>query len=149
MNTVRSERDAFDNWVKSLPDTHWAKHDVSGCRLAWEACCQWLAGSVPSPAMADVVAELNRATTKFPTWPTDPLHAMGVLNEEVGELAKAVLQEVYEPNKNMPGDVRKEALQAAAMTLRFLVSIDTYRWLPSKQHNQEQGIDESNKDTAP
>ena len=32
----------------------------------------------------EVLAELNRATTKFPTWPTDPLHALAVLGEEFG-----------------------------------------------------------------
>ncbi len=33
-----------------------------------------------------VKAELTRATAKFPTWPTDPLHALAVLGEEFGEL---------------------------------------------------------------
>jgi hypothetical protein len=31
-----------------------------------------------------VLAELDRATRKFPTWPTDPLHAVAVLGEEAG-----------------------------------------------------------------
>lgn len=27
----------FDAWVASLPATHWAKYDLSACRLGWEA----------------------------------------------------------------------------------------------------------------
>jgi len=88
--------------------------------------------------ISDVFAELRNAVAKFPTWPTDPLHAMGVIHEEVGELAKAVLQAVYEPEKNPPGAVRKEAIQAAAMCIRFLWSLDIYFYAPSRQHIQEQ-----------
>jgi hypothetical protein len=40
----------------------------------------------------EVLAELERATSKFPTWPTDPFHALSVLGEEYGELQKSVLQ---------------------------------------------------------
>jgi hypothetical protein len=84
----------------------------------------------------EVMDELEKAIRKFPTWPTDPLHAVGVFNEEAGELSKAVLQQVYEPHKNKPDDVRKEAQQAAAMALRFLVSLDSYDWTPGVQHDQ-------------
>lgn len=89
-----------------------------------------------TPIVREVLDEVIRATGKFPTWPNDPLHAMGVLHEEVGELAKAVLQQVYEPHKQNAGDVRKEAVQAAAMTLRFLASLDTYQFQPGVQHEQ-------------
>lgn len=41
--------------------------------------------------MNEVKAELDRAVVKFPTWPTDPFHALAVLGEEYGELTKAVL----------------------------------------------------------
>ena len=49
--------------------------------------------------LLDVIAELGKALRKFPTWPTDPLHALAVLGEEYGELNKAMLQLVYEPHK--------------------------------------------------
>lgn len=83
--------------------------------------------------------ELLRAMKKHPTWPTDPLHALGVLNEEVGELQKAVLQLVYEPVPQpvTRDDVRAEALQCAAMCLRFLLSLHRYDFTPSAQHRQE------------
>ena len=39
-------------------------------------------------ALHEILAELERATEKFPTWPTDPLHALAVLGEEFDELTK-------------------------------------------------------------
>lgn len=83
--------------------------------------------------------ELLRAMRKHPTWPTDPLHALGVLNEEIGELQKAVLQLVYEPHPQPvdKADVQAEALQCAAMCLRFLLSLHRYDFTPSAQHRQE------------
>ena len=96
-----------------------------------------LAAAALPPLVHVVLHELSRASRKFPTWPTDPLHAMGVVNEEVGELSKAVLQAVYEPEKNPKGAVEKEALQAAAMLLRFLASLDRYTFRGAPQHVQD------------
>lgn len=93
--------------------------------------------AAPLPAMSQVADEVARATVKFPTWPTDPLHAVAVLGEEFGELTKAVLQSVYEPHKSSPDDVRTEAIQTAAMALRFLASLDAYEYQRGEQHEQE------------
>lgn len=85
-----------------------------------------------------VFAELARATSKFPTWPTDPLHALAVLGEEFGELTKAMLQHTYEPHKGVtPQDIRDEAIQTAAMALRLAMSLDRYEYTPQAQHSQE------------
>lgn len=84
----------------------------------------------------EVFEELQRATVKFPKWPTDPIHALGVIHEELGELSKEVLQLVYEPHKSNKAEVRKEAIQTAAMALRFLMSLDQYEYTPGKQHSQ-------------
>jgi len=86
---------------------------------------------------APIFEELERATRKFPTWPTDPIHALKVVDEEVGELSKEVFQMVYEPHKTTMEDVRTEAIQAAAMALRFYLSLDRYEYRPGEQHNQE------------
>jgi hypothetical protein len=83
-----------------------------------------------------VLAEIERATRKFPTWPTDPLHALGVVGEEFGELGKAVLQAVYEPHKSGRDQVRDEAIQTAAMAIRFVASLDAYHYNGSAQHRQ-------------
>lgn len=90
----------------------------------------------------EVLMELAKAMRKFPTWPSDPLHALAVLGEEFGELTKAVLQSVYEPDKVKPDELRTEARQTAAMALRFLMSLDKpdcYQWQPSAQHKQGVG----------
>lgn len=92
----------------------------------------------PSPESSDLArVEVGRAVAKFPTWPTDPFHAYGVLAEEFGELGKAIVQYTYEPHKNVSiEDIRAEAVQTAAMALRFLQSVDMYRFDRCPQHEQ-------------
>lgn len=109
----------------------------------WHLAQAALEASAPSaleavPDFLDpVLAELARATAKFPTWPTDPLHALAVLGEEFGELTQAVLQATYEPHNSTPEDVATEAMQTAAMALRFVMSLGTYRYQRGDQHQQE------------
>lgn len=87
----------------------------------------------------DIVAEVKRAVEKFPTWPVDPIHAAGVVAEESGELMKSALQMCYEPHKTSLPDLREEAVQTAAMALRFLVSLDNgdYHFVAGLQTAQE------------
>lgn len=89
--------------------------------------------------MNDLIHELVNATQKHPTWPTDPLHALAVLGEEYGELNKAILEWIYEPNKEgvSQDEIRKEAIQTAAMAIRFLISLDTYKYDRCPQHEQK------------
>lgn len=105
-----------------------------------------LRASVPSAGVNEMLAEVYRATEKFPTWPTDPLHALAVLGEEYGELNKAVLQAVYEPHKSSPVDVREEAIQCAAMAVRFLMSLQVYRYDECEQHLQAEYCDHCGAD---
>lgn len=85
----------------------------------------------------EVGVELQRAVAKFPTWPTDPFHALAVLGEEYGELTKAVLQHTYEPHKGVQSrDIRTEAIQTAAMALRWAMSLQTYEYRKAPQHVQ-------------
>jgi NTP pyrophosphatase (non-canonical NTP hydrolase) len=83
-----------------------------------------------------VTYEVGKASKKFPTWPSDPLHASAVVEEECGELTKAILETIYEPHKSDVGDVREEAIQTAAMAIRFLLSMDRYVFAPVHQHKQ-------------
>ena len=84
-----------------------------------------------------VQAELARAVAKFPTWPTDPLHALAVLGEEFGELTKAMLHNTYEPHKGVTAkDIRDEAIQTAAMALRLAMSLPCYQYRKAPQHSQ-------------
>jgi NTP pyrophosphatase (non-canonical NTP hydrolase) len=98
-----------------------------------------LCGVSPVPcaiddAIAEVRAEIGRAIAKFPTWPSDPLHAVAVVGEEAGELTKATLQAVYEPHKSNLADMREEAVQTAAMALRFIASLSKYQFNEGNQH---------------
>lgn len=92
----------------------------------------------PADVLNAVYHELSKALAKFPTWPTDPLHALAVLGEEFGELTKDVLQMTYEPGKTNAENVRKEAIQTAAMALRFVASLDVYIYKAGEQHRQAQ-----------
>lgn len=86
----------------------------------------------------EILKEFSRACEKFPSWPSDPLHALAVLGEEYGELDKAVLQFMYEPNKGVTiSDIKEEAIQTAAMALRFALSIDEYNYTPREQLQQK------------
>jgi len=87
-------------------------------------------------AIHEIVIELERAVEKFPRWPTDPLHAAAVLGEEFGELTKAILETIYEAPKSTEADVRKEAIQTAAMALRFVMSLNQYKYARGLQHVQ-------------
>jgi hypothetical protein len=89
-----------------------------------------------------VSAEVNWAMNSYPTWPTDPLHALAVLGEEFGELTKAMLQMTYQPHKTTPREVRDEAYQTAAMAIRLAMSLDRYQYKPSEQHDDRKAGDE-------
>jgi len=100
-----------------------------------------LLGEMSTPldrAIRDILTEFHAATANFLQWPTDPLHALAVVQEEVGEVQKEVLQMCYEPAKSSAEKVRKEAIQMAAMSLRFLLSLDAYVYAPGAQHEQIQ-----------
>jgi len=87
----------------------------------------------------DVVAEIDKAVAKFPTWPNDMQHAALVVGEENGELQKAVLQANYEKHKGVTiEDIREEAVQTAAMAIRFIASLDADAYTQSDllQHDQ-------------
>ncbi len=118
------------------PDGGWAQIDNHHLRkLCRMALRSYILGATPGTVEV-VLAELERATKKFPTWPTDPLHALAVLGEEFGELTKAMLQLTYEPHKTSPEEVRMEAIQTAAMALRLLNSLDKYEYKRGEQHAQ-------------
>lgn len=82
--------------------------------------------------------ELKKAIEKFPNWSTDPLHAAAVVSEEVGELVKSILEYIYEPAKQVTiQDIENEAIQVAAMALRFVASVKMYEFHKSEQHVQK------------
>ena len=84
----------------------------------------------------EIWEELQRAIDKFPKWPSDPLHAKAVIDEESGELTQAILQHIYEPGRTSYDEVKQEAIQTAAMAIRFVMALGFYRFERGHQHYQ-------------
>lgn len=41
-SVLAEENPDFRAWVKSLPDTYWARYDLSAARIGWEAACKFI-----------------------------------------------------------------------------------------------------------
>ncbi len=67
-----------------------------------------------------VLTELDRARARYPRWPADLIHAAAIASEESGEVVKAVNNYVWQHGDDSMDDIRKEAIQAIAMWVRFL-----------------------------
>lgn len=72
----------------------------------------------------EVSKEIEKAQSKFPFWPSDIIHAAAIVNEESGELIRAALQQKYESGTII--ECKKEAIQTAAMAIRFLINLSKY-----------------------
>jgi hypothetical protein len=81
-----------------------------------------------APAVAVVLQEFLRARQKHPDWPTDPIHAVNIITEEVGELAMAA-NDFYWQGR---GGMADEAIQSGAMSIRFLLHLNSYRGLAGR-----------------
>jgi hypothetical protein len=80
--------------------------------------------------LQQIDAEYESAKERYPWWPADPIHAIHIMYEERGELTQAALDHVY-PKANHHGKdtidrMKKEAIQTAAMAIRFLENIHIY-----------------------
>lgn len=71
----------------------------------------------------EILMEYARACKLWPDWPTDQVHAAAIVAEECGELVRAV-NDKYMHKKPGKHGVREEAIQTAAMALRFLANLD-------------------------
>lgn len=69
--------------------------------------------------------ELKAAKNKFPNFPTDPIHAAGIVAEEAGELVRAAHRVTYE-GKPM-SELLEEAIQTGAMAARFIENYGNYK----------------------
>lgn len=69
-----------------------------------------------------IVNELAKAEVKHPNWPNDNLYKQhAIIAEELGEVAKAVLQ-----NEELEGnffEIQQELRETAAMCLRMLINL--------------------------
>ena len=69
--------------------------------------------------LEEILRELGHARRKFPKWPTTPVKAAAIVCEESGELIRAALRQ--EDENGNPLDCDQEAIQTAAMCIRFLM----------------------------
>lgn len=65
-----------------------------------------------------IETELKRAEKKHPLFPTDMFRQLAIMQEEAGEVTKAVLHYHYEDGSLQ--DVKDELIQTAAMCMRML-----------------------------
>jgi len=70
-----------------------------------------------------VFDELWRASEAFPDWPEDYVHAAAIVSEEAGELLQAANNLVHEQKPSSVRDMKKEAIQTAAMAVRFIINL--------------------------
>ena len=82
--------------------------------------------------IGDILKELKIAKRKFPNWPQHPAAQAGMVVEEAGELMKGCLELKYETENGLvkgisvaehKREIRKEAIQTAAMAIRFLENL--------------------------
>ncbi len=70
---------------------------------------------------APIEMELKRAEKKHPDFPKDMFRQLAIMQEEAGEVAKAILHYHYETGSI--ADVEYELIQTAAMCMRMLQSL--------------------------
>lgn len=68
-----------------------------------------------------ILDELKRAEKKHPDYPKDMFRQVAIMNEEAGEVTKAVLHYHYE--NGSVENIREELIQTAAMCLRMLKNL--------------------------
>lgn len=66
----------------------------------------------------EIQTELERAEKKHPNFPTDMFRQLAIMQEEAGEVTKAVLHYQYEDGTFE--HIREELIQTAAMCMRML-----------------------------
>jgi hypothetical protein len=72
-------------------------------------------------AMAMIIQEVYSAQRRYPLWPSNLVMAAAIAEEESGEVVKECNTYHWKQGPTTLDDIRKEAIQAAAMWIRFLV----------------------------
>ncbi len=68
-----------------------------------------------------ILTEVEKAEAKHPNWPADLVYMDQIINEEKGEVTRAVLIHCLEAGPI--DEVKKELVQTAAMCVRMLKNI--------------------------
>jgi len=93
-------------------------------------------------AVSMILSELDRAIEKHPKYPMDLIHASAIVSEEAGELTRACLQYVYEPD-GIPYEnlqrmaLRDECIQVGCTAIRMLIHLQEDGMLMYHKSTQE------------
>ncbi len=87
-------------------------------------------------AISLIIKELYAAEAKYPGWPDDLIHAVGIITEEVGEAMQDAIDLTFWKHSSPPGagsnaeyrtsrlnDLRCELAQVGAMAVRALMNL--------------------------
>jgi len=69
-----------------------------------------------------IESELSHAKRKHPAWPPNIFEQVAIMNEEAGEVTKAVLH--YKREGGSLADVKNDLIQTAAMCMRMIENLD-------------------------
>jgi len=72
-------------------------------------------------ALILINTELATAISLYPSWPTDIIHQVAILNEEAGETVKAANNFIHHNGEK--DEIIKEAVQTGAMAIRLLMNL--------------------------
>lgn len=74
-----------------------------------------------------IIDELERAEKKYSSWPENTVHAVAIIFEKAGEMIQSAIEYEYGERTN-PCLLHhvNEAIQTAAMALRFIVNFSPY-----------------------
>ena len=78
--------------------------------------------------LADVLLKLDEMKVKYPEWPSNPLYAASMIGKEYSQLIADVLCLVLKSDYSKISDVKENAIQTAAVCLRFLLNINSYQF---------------------
>lgn len=110
-------------------DSEYDMRDTS-CRDCWQELNLPVSNKVASSTAIDaVIAERKRQDAKWGQQNHDPQYWTGILMEEVGELAEAINETVFNngPDERAKGgyaNMRAEAVQVAAVAVAFVEMLD-------------------------
>lgn len=78
---------------------------------------------IPSKVLLQICKEIEDAEAKHPGWPSaDRFHQLTILQEEVGEVAKVLLDDNNAKSILESVNLNKELAQVAAMAIRMMVN---------------------------
>ncbi len=80
-------------------------------------------------ALLDIINERKRQNEKWGEQNHEPIWWLGILMEEIGELAQAIIEIKFISfgSRGIPENIRMEAVHVAAVAVAFVESLDRNR----------------------